>query len=74
MWDIHTLMMDSIAVIPSDNRDMIHDMGESLADMFGSDSSTYAACDTFNKLLKKNAVQILTYPSADSDLCYEDMK
>jgi hypothetical protein len=73
MWDIHTLMMDSIAVIPSDNRDIIHDMGESLADMFGNDSSTYAACDTFNKLLKKNAVQILMYPSADSDLWYEDM-
>lgn len=74
MWDVHCLMMNKVALILPEHEEVITLMGDTLADQFGDDSSTYAACGTFAALLKALSVTIVDFPTSDSDLDYRDMK
>lgn len=73
MWDVHTLMFDTCAIISSEHATLISKMGDVLSQQFGGDSSTYAACEAFNTLLLELAVKTIPFPEADSDRWYLDV-
>jgi hypothetical protein len=74
IWDLCTLIIDTVVLIPKEHESLIKTVGNVLAESMGSDSSTYSACKSFNTILKGLAVKTLPFPCDNSDIDYKDIE
>jgi len=58
-WDLGGLIFDTVAILPADLEHSIEVIGDACFDQVGDDSSTYAAVETFNTVLKEFAVKLI---------------
>lgn len=48
-----------MAILPIEKADEVHNFSSAMWEMCGDDSSTYNACDAFNRFIKSHAVKVI---------------
>lgn len=70
VWEEHTLILDSCAVIEDDGKvvEFLKETGDALMEGCGSDSCWYKASEAFSRILKNRAVVVLDFPFPSEDV------
>lgn len=61
-WESAGLIFDTVAIVPVEHAHAIEVLSNAMCNMFGDDSSTYAAVEAFNDTLKALSVKVFTIP------------